>query len=225
MNIIPLNTSTWHHMLPMTVEANQQEDITSPPGLVPSKSMHISISARQHSWRCDQKVCTPSLSAQTLITQNNFPPSRMHEYSYSQRIVFQSIREKLSMCMLHEVGVVTLSSVVFFYLIYLWCHYPGRWAPSSPEASQTWHARLVHQLCLCVDIQGKRKRRSTHKGLYRWHHLPNGVASIPLYFGEPLTQSYKGSLVWCGIYMTCLWQNRWRAPTTPQWGVSLIGEA
>lgn len=146
-------------------------------------------------------VCTPSLSAQTLITQNNFPPGNMsthaswHEYSYSQTS---------STFMLHEVGVVTLSSVVFFYHIYLWCHYPGRWAPSSPKASQTWHARLVHQLCLCVDIQGKRKRGSIRKGLYRWHHLPNDVASIPLYFREPLTQSYEGSLVWCGIYMTYL---------------------
>lgn len=65
-------------------------------------------------------VRTPSLSAQALITQNNFPLSRTHEYSYSQRIVFQSIRQTSSTCMLHEVGVVMLSSVVvFFYLIYL----------------------------------------------------------------------------------------------------------
>lgn len=127
-------------------------------------------------------VRTPSLSAQALITQNNFPPSRTHEYSYSQRIVFQSIRESSYMCMLHEVGVVTLSSVVFFYRIYLWCHYPGRWTPSSPEASQAWHARLVHQLCLCVNIQPQ----------------------IQLYFREPLTESYKGSLVWCDIYMAYL---------------------
>lgn len=112
----------------MTVEASQQEDITSPPGLVPSQSVHISANARRHPRQCDRKICTYTFpeSAQALITQNNFPPSRTHEYSYSQRIVFQSIRESSSTCMLHEVGVVTLSSVVFFYRIYLRCHYPGQ---------------------------------------------------------------------------------------------------